>query len=77
MPKYLIEREIPNAGALTPDEMQGVAATSEPPWINLPSCCRRRKSGVANGATSAPRLKMGIGDAIANSNCRSKMSGPS
>ena len=28
MPKYLIEREIPNAGALTPDEVQGVAATS-------------------------------------------------
>ncbi|HEX5539467.1 MAG TPA: nickel-binding protein, partial [Methylophilaceae bacterium] len=28
MPKYLIEREIPNAGALTPDELQGVAATS-------------------------------------------------
>ena len=28
MPKYLIEREIPNAGALSPDEMQGVAATS-------------------------------------------------
>lgn len=28
MPKYLIEREIPGAGNLTPAELQGVAQTS-------------------------------------------------
>lgn len=28
MPKYLIEREIPNAGALSPAELQGIAQTS-------------------------------------------------
>lgn len=28
MPKYLIEREIPNAGSLTPDQLQAVAQTS-------------------------------------------------
>ena len=28
MPKYIIEREIPNAGKLTPDELQGVAQKS-------------------------------------------------
>lgn len=28
MPKYLIERELPGAGALTSDELQGVAQTS-------------------------------------------------
>jgi hypothetical protein len=28
MPKYLIERELPGAGALTADELQGVAQTS-------------------------------------------------
>lgn len=28
MPKYLIEREIPNAGALTPDELQGISRKS-------------------------------------------------
>ncbi|MGH9930540.1 MAG: DUF4242 domain-containing protein [Pyrinomonadaceae bacterium] len=28
MPKYLIEREIPGAGNLTPPELQGVAQTS-------------------------------------------------
>ena len=28
MPKYVIEREIPNAGALTPDELQGISQKS-------------------------------------------------
>jgi len=28
MPKYLIEREIPGAGSLTPEQLQGVAQTS-------------------------------------------------
>jgi hypothetical protein len=28
MPKYLIEREIPGAGNLTPEQLQGVAQTS-------------------------------------------------
>lgn len=28
MPKYLIEREIPDAGKLTADELQGIAAKS-------------------------------------------------
>src|SRR6185503_5400776 len=28
MPKYLIEREIPGAGDLSPDQLQGVAQTS-------------------------------------------------
>ena len=28
MPKYLIEREIPGAGNLTPEELQGVSQTS-------------------------------------------------
>lgn len=28
MPKYLIEREIPDAGALTPEELQGISAKS-------------------------------------------------
>ena len=28
MPKYLIEREIPNAGALKPEELQGIAQKS-------------------------------------------------
>lgn len=28
MPKYLIEREIPNAGALSPQELQGISAKS-------------------------------------------------
>jgi hypothetical protein len=28
MPKYLIEREIPDAGKLTPDQLQAVAMTS-------------------------------------------------
>ena len=28
MPKYLIEREIPGAGKLTPEQLQGVSQTS-------------------------------------------------
>ena len=28
MPKYVIEREIPNAGSMTPDDMHNAAATS-------------------------------------------------
>ncbi len=28
MPKYVIEREIPNAGALRPDELQGISQKS-------------------------------------------------
>lgn len=28
MPKFIIEREIPNAGALTPEQLQAVAQTS-------------------------------------------------
>jgi|TARA_B110000977_G_scaffold61288_1_gene83227 hypothetical protein len=28
MPKYIIEREIPNAGALTADELQGISQKS-------------------------------------------------
>ena len=28
MPKYLIEREIPGAGKLTPDQLQGISQTS-------------------------------------------------
>jgi hypothetical protein len=28
MPKYIIEREIPNAGALTPEQLQGISQTS-------------------------------------------------
>jgi uncharacterized protein DUF4242 len=28
MPKYVIEREIPNAGKLTPDQLKGVSQTS-------------------------------------------------
>jgi cell division inhibitor SulA len=28
MPKFIIEREIPNAGALSADELQGIAAKS-------------------------------------------------
>jgi cell division inhibitor SulA len=28
MPKYVIEREIPGAGALTPDQLQAVSQTS-------------------------------------------------
>lgn len=28
MPKYIIEREIPGAGKLTPDELRGVSQTS-------------------------------------------------
>jgi len=28
MPKFLIEREIPNAGSLTPADLQGIAAKS-------------------------------------------------
>ena len=28
MPKYLIEREIPGAGQLTPDELRGISQTS-------------------------------------------------
>ena len=28
MPKYIIERDVPNAGALTPEELQGLAQTS-------------------------------------------------
>jgi len=28
MPKYLIEREIPNAGALSSEQLQGIAQTS-------------------------------------------------
>ncbi len=28
MPKYLIEREIPNAGALSPEELKAIAARS-------------------------------------------------
>lgn len=28
MPKFLIERELPNAGALSPEELQGVAIRS-------------------------------------------------
>jgi hypothetical protein len=28
MPKFVIEREIPNAGALSPDELQAIAARS-------------------------------------------------
>ena len=28
MPKYLIEREIPGAGKLTPDELRGISQTS-------------------------------------------------
>ena len=28
MPKFVIEREIPGAGALTPSDMQGISATS-------------------------------------------------
>ncbi|PPD04810.1 MAG: hypothetical protein CTY29_03745 [Methylobacter sp.] len=28
MPKYLIEREIPGAGALTQDQLQGISQTS-------------------------------------------------
>lgn len=28
MPKYLIEREVPNAGALSPEELQGIARRS-------------------------------------------------
>ncbi|HEV7223513.1 MAG TPA: DUF4242 domain-containing protein [Pirellulales bacterium] len=28
MPKYLIERDIPNAGQLTPDQLRGISQTS-------------------------------------------------
>lgn len=28
MPKYIIEREIPGAGALTPEQLQGISQTS-------------------------------------------------
>jgi hypothetical protein len=28
MPKYVIERDIPNAGKLTPDELKGISQTS-------------------------------------------------
>jgi hypothetical protein len=28
MPKYVIEREIPNAGALSPEELQSISKTS-------------------------------------------------
>jgi hypothetical protein len=28
MPKYIIERDIPNAGALTPDQLQDISAKS-------------------------------------------------
>jgi hypothetical protein len=28
MPKYVIEREIPNAGALTPEQLQAISQTS-------------------------------------------------
>ena len=28
MPKYVIEREIPNAGALSPDELKAISQTS-------------------------------------------------
>jgi hypothetical protein len=28
MPKYVIEREIPNAGKLTPEELKGISQTS-------------------------------------------------
>jgi hypothetical protein len=28
MPKYVIEREIPGAGALTPDQLKGISQTS-------------------------------------------------
>lgn len=28
MPKYVIEREIPGAGKLTPDQLQGISQTS-------------------------------------------------
>lgn len=28
MPKYVIEREIPNAGSLTPEQLQGISQTS-------------------------------------------------
>jgi hypothetical protein len=28
MPKYVIEREIPGAGALTPEQLQGISQTS-------------------------------------------------
>ena len=28
MPKYLIEREIPGAGALTPEQLQGISQKS-------------------------------------------------
>jgi hypothetical protein len=28
MPKYVIERDIPNAGSLTPDQLQGISQTS-------------------------------------------------
>lgn len=35
MPKYVIEREIPNAGKLTAEELQGVAQKSCSTLINL------------------------------------------
>ncbi len=28
MPKYVIEREIPGAGSLTPEQLQGISQTS-------------------------------------------------
>ncbi|HCT99006.1 MAG TPA: DUF4242 domain-containing protein [Methylococcaceae bacterium] len=28
MPKYIVERDIPNAGAFTPEQLQGIAQTS-------------------------------------------------
>lgn len=28
MPKYIIEREIPNAGSLTPEQLKGISQTS-------------------------------------------------
>ena len=43
MPKYVIEREIPDAGNLTPDQLQGISQTScgvlqnlgpEIQWVN-------------------------------------------
>jgi hypothetical protein len=54
--------------------LQGVAAISAPSSTSRPAFASRAWSGVAAGATSAPRLKIGTAVAMANSYCRRKMS---
>ena len=52
--------------------LQGVAAISEPFSTNRPAFASLAWSGVAAGATSAPRLKIGTAVAMANSYCAAK-----